>query len=265
MVWELAERVLKDVERKRIELLLTQISVKLLRRTGVTYDPTGTWIDNAEREHARDPFHAIVAPSNPRGRPYILDPGLVDETDERWRVERERAVPRDPVAFGRASAPLVSISREILLIDPHFNPSEERWRVSLAELLAPLAGRCAAVSRVEVHVTDMKENGQIKWALAWYLDECERRLPACVPAGLRVAVIVWRQRVGGEKLHPRYVLTERGGMRFEVGLDEGAPGQTTDVSLLGETLHQERWQQYQRGTAAFDFVNQVEVVGSRRM
>jgi hypothetical protein len=57
------------------------------------------------------------------------------------------------------------------------------------------------------------------------------------------------------------VLTERGGIRFDVGLDRGEPGQTTDVSLLNDDLHQKRWSDFQSVSAAFDKVDDFEIVG----
>ena len=50
--------------------------------------------------------------------------------------------------------------------------------------------------------------------------------------------------LAGERLHPRYILTNIGGIRYEGGLDPGGPHETTDVSLLTEELWLKRWEQY---------------------
>jgi hypothetical protein len=47
------------------------------------------------------------------------------------------------------------------------------------------------------------------------------------------------RKTGGEKLHPRFLLTELGGIQFDYGLDAGdAPGDTTIVTLMDHDLWQ---------------------------
>ncbi len=60
-------------------------------------------------------------------------------------------------------------------------------------------------------------------------------------------------------MHSRYLLTERGGMRFDYGLAAGPAGQTTDVQLLNDGLYEARWNNYQPSTAAFELVESVVV------
>ena len=91
--------------------------------------------------------------------------------------------------------------------------------------------------------------------------ECNRRVVSRLPRGVAITFYLWKERPGGEKLHARYVLTDRGGVRFDVGLDLGDVGQTTDVSILGERLHLLRWKDFQAATAAYDLEHQFKVVG----
>jgi hypothetical protein len=70
------------------------------------------------------------------------------------------------------------------------------------------------------------------------------------------------ERPGGEKLHPRYILTDLGGVRVEVGLDSGDPGQTTDVSLLDRRIYEERSKDYQQPSAAFDYKDEIRITGT---
>jgi hypothetical protein len=53
-------------------------------------------------------------------------------------------------------------------------------------------------------------------------------------------------------------------VRIERGLDEGEEGETTDISLLDETLYRQRWKDFQKATAAFEFVDEVVVKGIRK-
>jgi len=42
-----------------------------------------------------------------------------------------------------------------------------------------------------------------------------------IPTGMTITLFRWKRRPGGEEFHARYILTERGGMRFDEGLAEG--------------------------------------------
>ena len=76
----------------------------------------------------------------------------------------------------------------------------------------------------------------------------------------------WQRNDDGDKPHPRYVLTERGGIRFEYGLDEwDGEGQTTDVSLLSHSLYKQRWKDYQKETAAYHLYDNCTVTGSKEI
>ena len=52
-------------------------------------------------------------------------------------------------------------------------------------------------------------------------------------------------------MHPRFLLTDLGGMNFENGLDEGEPGTFTLVSPLEHTVWQKCVSDYCRGSATF--------------
>ena len=77
---------------------------------------------------------------------------------------------------------------------------------------------------------------------------------------------MWKQRDRGKALHARYLLTNVGGMRVDHGLDEGAPGETTDIGLLSDEVYSSTWNDYQRNRkpTSFELVGELEIVGERR-
>jgi hypothetical protein len=53
-------------------------------------------------------------------------------------------------------------------------------------------------------------------------------------------------------MHPRFVLTERGGIQFDYGIDEGqGPGDTTHVILLEHDVFLQRKDAYGPGSRSF--------------
>ena len=59
-----------------------------------------------------------------------------------------------------------------------------------------------------------------------------------LPQNFEIHLVIWTK-----KFHPRYVLTDVGGIAFEHGLDTG--GNDTDVSLLDPKKHEKRWREFQ--------------------
>src|SRR5262249_11745918 len=80
-----------------------------------------------------------------------------------------------------------------------------------------------------------------------------RILPEIVPAGTTLHAFHWQDRAGGKKLHPRFIITERGGIQFDYGLDAGE-GQkdTTIVILMEEDLWRVVQADYLRPSPSFD-------------
>ena len=59
------------------------------------------------------------------------------------------------------------------------------------------------------------------------------------PSGSTLRVSFWYRKADGKKLHPRFIMTEYGGVQVDYGLDEGdSVGDTTIVSLMDHDLWQ---------------------------
>ena len=240
----------------------------MVRRSRGEWDDSSEWRENAEREYDRCPFQAILARTNPAGHPHVLtESDLEDGATERWAVTRGLTVPRKAADMAKAVGPMLRCSSDVIFIDPHFAPLQPRDRRYLppfaAFLEAMIRQRPGGMpKRIEVH-TAADHTGTEEF----FREECEKRLPGCVPEKMRVLVRRLRQRQGGEQLHNRYILSDLGGVSFGYGLDEGDEGETDDITLMEREQYEARWSQYsgdppaafeQEGTA-------VEVVGTRRL
>jgi hypothetical protein len=68
-----------EIERARIVEGLNRLDNRLLKRR-YEWDPQRDWFTNAEAEHCRRPFRAILARSNPNQRDFVLEGDCVDES-----------------------------------------------------------------------------------------------------------------------------------------------------------------------------------------
>ena len=189
--------------------------------------------------------------------PEVLLADDLSETTPLWRVDREIKVPRRAAEMAQKVRPLLQICTEIRFIDQYFDPTKHRYREVLSHFLLAMHGN-SRITLIEYHLND-------ELGASLFRSECERRLPCLLPKGLKMTLVRWRKEreTAGETLHPRYILTDKGGIRVEHGLDEGEDGETTDISLLGETLYSQRWSEYQRDAGVHEYVDQVEITGER--
>ena len=255
-----------DFARQRLTELLARLSEQMVRRSDAQWDADSTsWRDNAEREHERRPFHAILAQTNLKNHAHVLTESDIDEDfSVRWAVGRWCSVARNATEMADAVAPLLRCSSDVIFVDPHFGPERSRYRrpfkAFLERMVSQRPGRTP--QRIEVH-TAAEHTGTEDF----FRGECDTRLRQCVPEKMRVLVRRLKQKQDGEKLHNRYILTNLGGVAFGIGLDDGDEGETDDIMLMDRGQYELRWSQYD-GDPPAEFEQEgtpVEVVGTRRL
>ncbi|WP_182871200.1 hypothetical protein [Stieleria mannarensis] len=263
-VYRIAAKGLRPVELKRF-----QVQLEMLDRKLTPHDParkfdktTKDWLENAEtvQSDGISPFDAIVANENPRSHSDVLVADEVDETNEKWAVARQLCAARTSADCVAAASRLLDLSREIILVDPYFDATQSKWKRMLKAMVVHTANNGLQKSRIELHCCERYGSSQHFW------QDCRDELPSWLPRGVEIIVRRWREKPSGERFHRRYLLTERGGLAFEGGLDEGKQNETTDIYLLEESLRQKRWPEYQQGSNVYDIdsAGPVTIRGTRR-
>jgi len=200
------------------------------------------------------PFHAIVARSSSSGRPDVLAADELERDTEPWRVStQDLNCPRTAVEMAARAGTLLRCSEELILVDPYFDPSEPRFVWPFEAFV----GVCPGWKRLELHRAkpeafdrDVQE------------DKYRRNLVLAVPTGTTLEVFFWPGLPAGGGLHPRFVLTERGGIQFDHGLDEGqSTAQTTLVTLLEHEVFLQLRSDYRRGSVTFGTPDVLSIHG----
>lgn len=228
------------------------------------YDDNRTWLENAEKEHGRQAFRAILSTDNPRNHDRVLAASAFDDLPGNyslWQAARQSSSPRNASEMAELVAPLLVNCTELHFIDPHFNADNARHRKPMADFLKKVA-LCResrpSIKRIVMHTSYTKE----KASAAFFRQACERKLPEITPEGLQLELIRWQQRDGGEKLHNRYILTDIGGVKADPGLDEGPDGESFEAILLGRDLYEKHWNDYVLNPA-FDLADPPVVITGR--
>jgi hypothetical protein len=262
LVWE-AFQSDDDMEKLRMTELLTRFSERMVHRRNCVWEPDRPWLQNAHQEHTRVPFHAILARANAGAHPSTLTAGGLDDATALWAVPRGVTIARSAVEMASAAVDMLRIADAIIFVDPYFRPGRiENRRPLEAFLRAVVTARPLLMpTRIEVHTSlDEGRSGTREF----FEEQCARRLPQCVPGGVRLVILRLRERPGGERLHNRYILTDVGGLIFGVGLDDGAPGETDDVTVMDRAQYELRWSQHAAEPMGFDIPEPRVEIQSRR-
>ena len=134
--------------------------------------------------------------------------------------------------------PLLSQSSQVVLVDPNFDPRESRFLSVVERLVDRLHDIGKLPFKFEVHTTKYRSlNGQR--TTRFQGNHFQNFLGPILYGGWKVEVCCWAENWVHDFQHPRFVLTEIGGIHIDWGLDAGDIGARTIAKGLGEQLHTE--------------------------
>ena len=245
---------LGDNDRKRIFRRIDQSNSKFVT-SAAAYDdallpPLERWIRNAVANQASgNGFHAILSTRNPEDHPDVVIEEDIDESHPKLDVPRDAMVRREPGALIKHIGTLVRNSGDVHLIDPHFDPSDYRWRPVVRACIQLAAETVRDTLSVTLHTRDADG----KPSLEQFESRCERHMPAMLSGRITsVRVCRWRIRDDApHDFHARYILTDRGGYRLDKGFDE-EHGVTQSVELLSNHTWKRLREGYSDANPFFD-------------
>jgi hypothetical protein len=199
-----------------------------------------------------------VAKKNPRESRNVLVAGEFNKDQPPWKIHTQLEVPRTPTCLFECVKVLLSFSDELILVDPHFDPGERRFLEPFAVMVASRPSS-KQWRRLELHVACPlhSRSGKPDPDVINNRKECfNRSLAPKIPTGNTLQVRFWCRKPGGKRLHPRFIITEQGGVQYDVGLDEGdGLDDTTIVNLMAHGVWEQSRSDYGidgEGSLAFD-------------
>lgn len=237
-----------DMDRKRMAEIVRKLIESKVQRVGSEWNGALDWLTNAESEHLRKPFHAILARENPRNNETVMrEADVLEREAAGWNAPHSMVVRRSAENMAECVAPMLRCATRVLFVDPYFRAKKQRFRAPLAAFLRKVSPQ----ARLEIHASASYYKAPSEED---FRNESERALQcdSVIPGGLELKVYRWRNREGGEKMHNRYVLTDIGGVQFGTGLDEGEEGTTDVVSRLSAEPYEKLYQDYAEPGFSFD-------------
>lgn len=201
------------------------------------YDGKKLWIENAEVQQATNPFHAIIAGKNPHNHGAVLVAGDFDPSVSPFLVERWRKVPRSADELAKCARQLICEGEELYFIDPHFDAAETRFVETFKAVLGMRRIMPHRLRTLEIH-TEKKPTFDQANREYYFRNSLEKD----IPRGLTMRVYFWEPKQRGEKMHPRFLLTELGGIKYDYGLDQANIKSDKDTTYI-ELMQHSFWQQ----------------------
>ncbi|MDL2226718.1 hypothetical protein LJB86_03575 [Deltaproteobacteria bacterium OttesenSCG-928-M10] len=214
------------------------------------------WLHSAELAHDRHPFHAILATTNPRGHEkVILTREIPLENEILFNCPHEVFMPREPEAFADISCLLLRHSRQIIFVDPHAHASNTRRGDRWGEALSAMFGCIHPEATIRYCAMDFSRGEEIDCRL----NNLKENWPQFIPKG-KILEFVLLDKDDGMDTHNRFILTERGGIKFAWGLDASKNSGKDVVNVMAEKTHASLLDEYDN-LAGRSVLGRVDIIG----
>ena len=242
------------------DIAFTRITEKLRKEKGIKiinsgreYAPDlGSWIANARAVHVEKPFHAIIAQGNYK-EDKIVAPEDLEETHSLMIAPRSRNVPRTSRKLAGVFLPLLLSAYEVDIVDPFFDLQNQKYTNLLSLLLSSMYDSRKNKNRnlsIRIHFrTDGGEpreqfllQNAHKWVCGW------------IPESFELHLYEWREKLGGEDFHARFLLCDCGGLMVDPGFAAVGQHESAAISLLDYQHVQELRGNFAVGATVYDKV-----------
>jgi hypothetical protein len=262
------------MQNQRKTQIISHLMKRTVRRGSVNFETDIPWLENAEKEHGERPFNGIIAGANPREHTAVAVVCSADDILERFdqSFPSSREVERSAAEMAAAISPLLRCCDYAVFVDPHFDAKRrflDPFRLFMEELVIKRVTTTTPRTELHIAVENMLDPALELRRANERIASLQRALSSILPSGHSLRIIVWRERLMGQKLHNRYLLTDIGSVSFGIGLDCNEDSfnpsyshvQTDDIHCLSEDHQDRRWCEY-ISTPAFDKVVEISITGS---
>lgn len=201
----------------------------------------GSWFENANSQDP--PFDAIVANVTGECVPPVVAVQEFFWEDPLLAARRQRRIARNATALVGAAEKLLLKAKEIRFVDRFFNPKRLEKRNPFVRMVDCLHECNPEARRLQIYTQLVLEEATP--------EDYGRYIEHELPSGFSLEVFFLEKLEDGENLHPRFLMTDIGGLQYDHGLDEGDG--TCVVNVLDRDFKQKLWEEYSPDSTIFGF------------
>ena len=226
---------LGEIEGARAKTILRRAKddMALIPWNGLAWNKQQEWLANASPllKGAPAVFDGLIAQqANPPAIHHLHELDLPLTAEER--------IPGTATEYARISKILLLLSPEITLVDAYMNPLK-RDCASVLKAMFDIAGKgkCQKIS-LWARASEVFKNGA-RTVIKTDLENSLRRLgvQANFKPGRKIEMILVDDESRQTKMHGRYLLSIKGGIRFDQGFQKLPEGRHVDVGPIGKNTH----------------------------
>ena len=167
--------------------------------------------------------------------------------DLRLPPTSDELITTDPDEFVRVCRTLLVISPELVLVDPYLDICNTYISAIVESLLAVTAKGKATQLRIWARTKAVinHDKGVTVGAIRGALDRIVTAAP--LPKGFLVSLRLVDDARSLDRMHARYLMSIKGGVRFDQGFQKLPKGRRVDVGPIGVKTHQELLDLYFNG------------------
>ena len=212
-----------------------------LARAKRPYDQNKKWILNAEDQAPS--FHAVLSKDVIEVQNAIQVTETICLSEHPlFCVETQPRISRTNEALIAVAKPLLQCSSKIKWVDRFFDSQDSTKTGPFKHMLQWIEQNFSNRQwEIELHVERSDAFSQNT------KDNYLHALRPLVNSGVRMTVFFWKR--AAENLHPRFLLTDVGGLQYDYGLDQGHDDTETSIVILQTpTRWRDEWQRYSHET-----------------
>jgi hypothetical protein len=240
-----------DIERARFVEKLQRYKQTRMIASGAQYNSTLRWVDNAAEMKVASAVDAILISVGTQAEdPSLPYPTPAEIDEDFFSGAREVRCAGTAANLVAAADVLLESSAEAIFVDPYFRIAKD-W---CFDVLVAFARR-GALGKCQSFVVYTSEDYKPKGGEGYLRRICDKRVAPVVGRGFRIAFRFVSSEKSQQSFHARYLLTERGGLRYDKGFEASQPPQFVDISLLDRNIHEELIRLFADGQNGVDVID----------
>jgi hypothetical protein len=212
-----------------------------------TWNSASSWLENSVENKPQ--FDAIVS-SRPHPNKRVIAKTDLLKDEPPYHVSQDYYIERTASSIVDALWCLIEQSSEIILVEPNFDPLEPRFLSVLEMMIDRLHESNNRPKRFEIHTCKFRQKDGSRIQRV-HRANFENAISPILPSSWKVRICSWAENKIEDFQHPRFLLTEIGGIHVDWGLDAGEQGAKTLARGLGEETHESLFKKYSSTSDSF--------------